>query len=347
MQRPSVSKPSQTIATGLCAALLAILLVGCGEHVETFGGPTMGSSYTIKYVRTSSGPSPSDVQSRVEAVLREVDEQMSTYRKDSLVSRFNQLPAQSCMPLPQGMLGLVSYASELSEGSQGAYDLTVEPLMNLWSFGPDAQGERVPNAAEIAEARQHIGYRHLRIVDQQLCKDADIQLDFDSIAAGFTVDQVSALLEQMGVHSYLTQITGELKAAGHKPDGSPWRIAIEAPRNDKQVAQISLDLDGYGVSTSGDYRNYFEADGHHYSHIIDPIAGAPITHNLTSVTVVDPSARNADGLSTLLIVMGPERGYQYALAHQIAALFITRESKGFVSRNTPTFDELLAGKKAN
>lgn len=331
---------------GLACVLLAALLAGCGERIESFGGPTMGSTYTIKYVRTSSGPSPSEVQSKVEAALREVDEQMSTYRKDSLVSRFNRLPAQSCMELPESMLSLVRYGSQLSEDSGGSYDLTVEPLMNLWGFGPDAHGERVPSAAEIAQVLQHIGHRHLHIEQQQLCKDTDIKLDFDSIAAGFTVDQVSALLEQMGIHSYLTEITGELKAVGLKPDGSAWRIAIEAPRNDEQVAQISLDLDGYGMSTSGDYRNYFEANGNHYSHLFDPTTGAPITHNLTSVTVIDRSARNADGLSTLLIVMGPVRGFQYALVHQVAALFITREEKTFVSHNTPALDALLA-QKAN
>ncbi|HEX8545088.1 MAG TPA: FAD:protein FMN transferase [Pseudomonas sp.] len=331
----------------LGGVLLIALLTGCGERIETFDGPTMGSTYSIKYVRDLSGPSPRQVKVKVEALLQQVDEQMSTYRKDSLVSRFNQLPAQSCMTLPDSMLGLVSYGSQLSEDSQGAYDLTVEPLMNLWGFGPDAHRERVPLPAEIAQVLTQIGHRHLRINHQQLCKDTDIKLDFDSIAAGYTVDEVSTLLEQMGVHSYLVEITGELKAVGRKPDGSPWRIAIEAPRNDQQVAQISLDIDGYGMSTSGDYRNYFEANGNHYSHIFDPVSGAPIDHNLTSVTVVDPSARNADGLSTLLIVLGPERGYQYAVTHKIAALFITRETKGFVSRNTPAFESVLAGKKAD
>lgn len=342
MQPPASISTYRQLAKALGCLGLAAFLTGCGERVETFGGPTMGSTYTIKYVRTSSGPSPTEVQSKVEAALREVDAQMSTYRKDSLVSRFNQLPAQSCMALPESMLGLVRYGNQLSEDSAGAYDLTVEPLMNLWGFGPDAHGERVPNAAEIAQVLQHIGHRHLRIEQQQLCKDTDIKLDFDSIAAGFTVDQVSALLEQMGIHSYLTEITGELKAVGLKPDGSAWRIAIEAPRNDEQVAQLSLDLDGYGMSTSGDYRNYFDANGNHYSHLFDPTTGAPITHNLTSVTVIDRSARNADGLSTLLIVMGPERGYRYAVDHQIAALFITRESDRFVSHNTPALDGLLS-----
>ncbi len=116
----------------------------------------------------------------------------------------------------------------------------------------------MPTAEEIAEVRQRTGHHHLRIDGEQLCKDAAVQLDLNSIAAGHTVDRIAARLAELGVRSYLLDVTGELKALGRKPDGSAWRIAIEAPRDDRQVAQKVLTLDGLGVSTSGDYRNYFE-----------------------------------------------------------------------------------------
>jgi len=137
------------------------------------------------------------------------------------------------------------------------------------------------------------------------------------------------------------EITGELKALGQKPDGSPWRIAIEAPHDNERVAQRVIELDGYAVSTSGDYRNYFERDGKRYSHTLDPQTGAPIEHNLAAVTVVDPSTLRADGLSTVLMVMGPERGLAYAAQRKIAAFFVVRKGHEFVSKSTEAFDELF------
>lgn len=136
----------------------------------------MGSTYSIKYVRGASAPDVQTAKAAVEAILAEVDRQMSTYRDDSLVSRFNALPAQSCMELPPPMLELLRYGGELSEQSQGAFDMTVEPLMNLWGFGPQARVEKVPSAEQIAAVRRDVGHRHLRIDGQRLCKDAAVQL---------------------------------------------------------------------------------------------------------------------------------------------------------------------------
>src|SRR5690606_13115115 len=152
----------------------------------------------------------------------------------------------------------ISAGEQLSTETDGALDLTIEPLLNLWGFGPHGKGERIPAAEEIEQARQHVGHRYLRIDGEQLCKDAAVELDFNSIAAGYAVDLVIERLAALGVRSYLVEITGELKARGRKPDGSSWRIAIEAPQEGQRVAQQIIELDGYAVSTSGDYRNYFE-----------------------------------------------------------------------------------------
>lgn len=319
----------------------SFLLAACGDSLEQFGGPTMGSSYSVKYVRSASGPSIEQARHEVESILAEIDQQMSTYRADSEVERFNALPAGSCMALPTPMLQLVSFASELSKDSAGAFDLTVEPLLNLWGFGPQSRGDRVPSAEAIAAAKAEVGQQHLSIRGTELCKDAPVQLDFNSIAAGYAVDRVVARLGELGVASALVEITGELKAVGRKPDGSPWRIAIEAPRDDRQVAQKIIQLDGLGVSTSGDYRNYFEQDGKRYSHTLDPSTGAPISHNLAAVTVVDESALRADGLSTLLMVLGPTAGAAYAERQGVAAFFVTREGQGFVSHGSSRFRELF------
>ncbi|WP_412072112.1 FAD:protein FMN transferase [Pseudomonas fluorescens] len=321
-------------------------LSGCGnsDSMESFGGPTMGSTYSIQYLRQKGLAAPAEVRVEVEKILAEVDRQMSTYRSDSAIERFNALPAHRCQTMPAPILKLVRVAEQLSEQSEGAYDLTVEPLLNLWGFGPQGREEKVPSAQALADVRQRVGYQHLRIESDQLCKDAAVEVDFNSLAAGYAVDTLAARLDAMGIHNYLVEATGELKAAGRKLDGSPWRIALEEPRDDRQVAQRILAVDGYSVSTSGDYRNYFQQDGKRYSHTFDARTGAPVSHTLASVTVIHPSALMADGLSTLLLILGPVRGWDYAEQQDIGAFFVIRADTGFVIRTNQAFERLSGAK---
>ncbi|QRY78596.1 FAD:protein FMN transferase [Pseudomonas sp. PDNC002] len=328
------------------ASLLIVLLVatltGCGQSIERFGGPTMGSSYTVQYVPAGKAPEAAKLKAEVDTILASLDEQFSTYRDDSVVSRFNALPAGACMALPADMLTLWRYGEQLSQQSGGAFDLTVEPLMNLWGFGPQSRREQVPAPADLQRERARVGHQHLRLGGEQLCKDVDAQLDFDSIVAGYAVDRVSAHLAELGLTDYLVEITGELKAVGHKPDGTPWRIALEVPSGERaRQVERSVAVDGFGLSTSGDYRNYFEEGGQRYSHTFDPRSGTPVRHALAAVTVADAQALRADGLSTLLMVLGPEEGYTFAERNGLAAFFIVREGEGFVTRATTRFEALF------
>lgn len=326
-------------------AILIGALSGCGngDSMESVGGPTMGSTWSIKYVHQPGSPPPAEVRSEVERILAEVDQHMSTYRSDSDIERFNALPANRCQKMPASVLHLVRVGQLLSEQSEGSYDLTVEPLLNLWGFGPQSRGQAIPTTQALAEVQQRVGYRHLRIERDQLCKDAAVKVDFNSLAAGYAVDTIAARLNALHINNYLVEVTGELKAAGEKIDGSPWRIALEQPRDDRQIAQRIIAVDGYGVSTSGDYRNYFERDGRHFSHTFDARSGAPVSHALASVTVVHPSALMADGLSTLLLILGPERGWDYAETHDVGAFFVMRADTGFVTRTNQAFERLSGG----
>ncbi|CAI8836884.1 FAD:protein FMN transferase [Pseudomonas sp. IT-196MI5] len=322
--------------------MLLTLLYGCGERIERISGPTMGSTYSIQYVPAAQTPDSQRVKAEVETILAALDQQFSNWRGDSVVSRFNELPAGACQALPEDMRRLLAYGEFLFRESGGAFDLTVQPLMNLWGFGPQSRGERLPDAGALARERARVGHQHLHLDGVKLCKDVAAQLDFDSIVAGYAVDQVSDRLSALGIQAYLVEITGELKAVGRKPDGSPWRIALEVPSgaSERQVER-TIALDGYSVSTSGDYRNYFEEGGQRYSHTFDPRVGTPVKHALAAVTVVDPSGLHADGLSTLLMVLGPEEGYAFAERHDLAAYFIMRQGQGFVARATPRFESLF------
>ncbi|WP_288098327.1 FAD:protein FMN transferase [Pseudomonas sp.] len=329
---------------GLVTLIVMLSACGNGDSMESVGGPTMGSTYSIKYVRHAGLPAAADVRVEVEKILADIDRQLSTYRSDSDIERFNELPANRCQKMPASILKLIRVGEQLSEQSEGSYDLTVEPLLNLWGFGPQGREEKVPAEQALAQARQRVGYQHLRIEGDQLCKDAAVEVDFNSIAAGYAVDTIAARLEALGIHDYLAEATGELKAAGKKLDGSPWRIALEEPRDDQQVAERIIAVDGFGLSTSGDYRNYFEQDGQRYSHTFDARSGAPVSHSLASVTVIHPSALMADGLSTLLLILGPERGWDYAEKHDIGAFFVIRADTGFVTRTSHAFERVTGGK---
>lgn len=323
------------------AVALATSLAGCPfqPEVEAFGGQAMGSTYSIKYVPAAGAPGMAELKAETEAMLADLDRHVSTYRPDSDLELFNELPAGACRKMPADVLELIAASAQLAVEGEGTLDPTLEPLLNLWGFGAHGEGDRVPSAEEIEQARALTGLRHLHTRNGELCKDVALQLSFNSIAAGYVIDRVSEMLVGHGIDSHLVEITGELRAQGLKPDGSHWRIAIEAPVEGVRAAQRVVELDGLAVSTSGDYRNYFERDGKRYSHTLDPATGAPITHSLAAVTVIDPSALRADGLSTVLMVMGTERGYAFAQAHGIAAFFVDRTADGFESLSSDAFIE--------
>ncbi len=305
----------------------------------------MGSRYSVQYVPTAHTPRPRQVQAEVERILGEVDQQVSLYRSDSDLQRFNALPADSCRVMPPAVLALVQYGQSLSTSSEGAYDQTVGPLMDLWGFGANSRTQQVPRPAVLALTRQRVGYQHLRIDGEQLCKDGAVQVDLNSIAAGYAVDRIGERLQAMGIGSYLAEATGSLKAVGQKPDGSAWPVSVQAPQPDNSLAARALGMDGYGVSTSAEQAHFFIHEAQRYSHLLDARTGAPITHNLASVTVIHPSAMSADGLSTLLMILGPEQGWDYARGHDIAALFVRRDGEVLSSRSTPAFERMATAGK--
>ena len=335
-------------ALGALARWLPLLalpwLTACqpAGQMQKFSGPTMGSSYHISYVRGPGAPDVGQAQAAVQAILAGIDQAVSTYRPDSALARFNAAAAGTCMDMPAEAIALARYAQQLAQESDGAFDVTLLPALEAWGFGHGPSPRPAPASAPTPQALQALrartGMAHLRVQGSQLCKSAPIHVEFNSIAAGYAVDRVAQWLQEQGVGSYLVEITGEMKAAGRKPDGTPWRIAIEAPLDNQRQAQHIVSLDALALSTSGDYRNWHEIGGQRQGHVLNPRTLSPVRHALASVTVAAPSALQADGLSTLLMVLGPDEGYAYASARQLAALFITRSGQGFASRATPAFE---------
>jgi thiamine biosynthesis lipoprotein len=310
-------------------------------ELVSFSGPTMGTTYTVKFYTTSDVESPWGLKSDVDAVLIKVNKLMSTYDSSSELSEFNKLAAGQSADISDGMAYVIDKALLISQMSGGEYDVTVGPLVNLWGFGPGKHKDVVPSQASIDEAKKRIGYQSLTLDGRNLTKDKDIYVDLSSIAKGYGVDEVARILRASGIESYLVEVGGEILSKGMKPDGSSWKIAIESPAGGHEMVERVVSLVDVAIATSGDYRNYFEKNGIRYSHTISPSTGRPITHRLVSVTVIDKTATMADGLATAITVLGPEKGLAFAQENGIAAYLLVKTDFGFEERPSDAFRSYL------
>lgn len=331
----------------LAALLLAIfVLAGCQssqDTVVTVQGLTMGTSYSVKWVTKSQDTAT--IHADIEQQLKDINQSMSTYIDSSELSQLNRSDSTEWMPVSSALFDVLSLSSSISRKTQGAFDVTVGPLVNLWGFGPDGRILHAPSDEQIQRERSRVGFNQLQLngADQQVRKNVStLYVDLSAVAKGYAVDSIASLLESKGVDRYLVEVGGELRAHGLKPGGKQWRIAVEAPDETTRAVQKIINVDNIAIATSGDYRNYFEEDGVRFSHTIDPASGRPIKHTLASVTVLAPSCAEADALATAFMVMGEERAYAYAMKNSVQAFFISKSDTGFAERMTPGFRKYIA-----
>ena len=278
--------------------------------------------------------------------LDEVDARMSMFEPQSELSQFNRVGEDRPVAVSSQLYSVLAAARKVSEWSDGAFDVTIAPLVERWGFGTRSRRE-VPTAAALAGDRRRVGWRSLVLDPTRLSvakRHAGVQLDLGGIAQGYGVDAVAAVFERLGIAHYLIDVSGEVRTLGVNPRGEAWRIGIEEPDAMPQRARHIVPLSGRAMATSGDYRNYFEQDGLRYSHEIDPASGAPIRHGLASVTVVADDCVHADAMATALIVLGPVKGRALAESTGVAAQFIERGPRGrFTDSMTTAFAALASG----
>lgn len=321
-----------------------LLLTGCGPEQVNLDGKTMGTSYSVRYVTGDDTPSAAKIQAEIDKRLELVNDQMSTYRPGSELSRFNASRAvDKPFPVSAATTEVVLEALRINRVTDGALDVTVGPLVNLWGFGPEGRPDKVPSAAELERRRAWTGIDKLSVQGNALVKSIpELYVDLSSIAKGYGVDVIAQYLQSQQVKNYMVDIGGEVRTRGHNGEKKPWRIAIERPTAGmEQKAQLVIQPGEMSIATSGDYRNYFEQDGVRYSHTIDPVTGKPIHHHLVSVTVLSPTCMAADGLSTGLNVLGPERGMALANLMGIPVFMIVKTAKGFEERYSEAFKPYL------
>ncbi len=329
--------------------VFALFSGGGEDEIQRFSGFTMGTSYEIQLVGVESESDYQDIAQQIAALLGRLDKEVfSTYAPESELSRFNRHPTGEPFPASPELLQVIQLAQEVSELTGGAFDVTIGPLVNLWGFGPErVPSERVPADEAINEALQQVGYRYIVIDEQraELLKTQAVYVDLSAIAKGYAVDRVGEYLASRGVSSYFLEVGGELKMAGLKPGALSWIPAIESPQAEQARIHDIFYSHGEALSVagSGDYRNYFEADGVRYSHEIDPRTGRPIEHHLAAAYALTESAAFADALATAMMVMGTDASKELARELQIAVYLISKDEQlGFVDYHSPQFARYLS-----
>ncbi len=342
---PARTAPRRTGAAWLLPFLF--LLCACTPEPEVwrFDGATMGTTWHVTLVDPPAGLARESAAAGIDAALERVNAQMSTYRADSEVSRFNRAAPGEWFAVSADTAEVVATALAVHERSAGAFDITVGPLVDLWGFGAGSKRRaRVPAPDEVAAVAARVGSAALRVRAEPpaLFKAADREIDLSAIAKGYGVDRAALWLEGNGVANYMVEVGGEVRTRGRNPQGRKWRIGIEAPELLQQGRAITaVALSGESVATSGDYRNYFEAGGRRYSHTIDPATARPVEHALASVTVVAADCKTADALATAIDVLGPDQGLAFAERENLPVYLLVRAGAGFESRHSPAFGPYL------
>lgn len=300
----------------IIAGLLFCVIQSCNPEKEMLiSGETMGTTYHIKYI-AGYFTSPADLRDSIEKRLKEINQSMSTYIKDSEISRFNAIrDTEKKMSISTDFYAVLVQAEKLYRLSEGAWDGTLEPIINLWGFGRSGRRtdtSKLPTSVEIEAQLATIGFSQIEILGDGTIrkKKPAISIDLNSIAKGYAVDQISSLLGEKGIHNCLVEIGGETMANGFRVDKKDWRVGINLPRTDAAYDSVYkiIQLHNKAMATSGDYRNFFELDGVRYSHVFDPRTGYPLTNGVVSVSVLADNCTFADGLATALMVLGPDEG---------------------------------------
>ena len=337
---------------------VVLLLAGCDNAstpvapkaaATVLEGKTMGTFWRVSVVGIDNARAD-QLRQKVQQQLDADDQLLSTWKNDSALMRFNHSSSLTPWPVNDAMADIVTESLRIGYKTQGAMDITVGPLVNLWGFGPDKQPVKTPTQAQIDAAKARTGLAFLSVINrsgrQYLQKSIpDLFVDLSTVGEGYAADHLARLMTEEGISRYLVSVGGALVSRGMNADGQPWRVAIQKPTDRENAVQAIVDINGHGISTSGSYRNYYELDGQRISHVIDPQTGRPITHKLVSVTVIAPTALEADGWDTGLMVLGPQKAQQVVREQGLAVYMIMKEGDGFTTWMSPQFEAFLVSGK--
>ena len=307
---------------------------------RTNEGLVFGTVYKITYQHAD------DLQNDIKEAMLEVDNSLSPYNPNSIITRINH---NQDTILNEHFTQVFELAQKISTETEGAFDITVAPLVNAWGFGFKNSIEIAPSV--IDSIRQFVGYQKIKMVDGKMVKeDPRLMLDCSAIAKGYGVDRVARLLDKKGVQHYMVDIGGEVVVKGKNPRMKTWRIGINKPVEDSlsvnQELQSILEVSGVGMATSGNYRKFYYKDGKRYAHTIDPRLGTPIQHNILSATVIAKDCTTADAYATAFMVMGLEKAKAFCEQHPElnAYLICAGEGESYEIYYTPGMERYMVKK---
>jgi len=328
----------------LYAVLLLMALFSCSPKNNDikiqFGGEAQGTYYAITYFASDTLVK----QSQIDSILHDFDMIASIWQSNSLISRINRNETDEVNN--RYFEEMFNVSQEISRETEGAFDITVGPLVNAWGFGFK---NRMDMTAEIVDSiLQFVGYQLVSLENGIIIKDhPNIQIDFNAIAAGYSVDLMGEFFESKGIRNFLVDIGGEIIARGSKPGGEKWVIGIEKPSEEatsERTLKATVKVENIGVATSGNYRKFYEKEGVKYAHTIDPFTGYPVTHSLLSTTVFAENATLADAYATAFMVMGLEKSKNFLEKNpNIGAYLIYSDESGSIKTfATPDVEKMLS-----
>jgi thiamine biosynthesis lipoprotein len=337
----------------VAAVLFFFIVAGCNLKKETLiTGKTMGTTYHIKVV-SSFYKDTEGLKGKIENRLKDINKSMSTFSKESEITRFNTFDSEEKFAISADFLQVMNIARKIYELSGGAWDGTVYPLVELWGFGSKERKGDVPDKKDIEKILINVGFDKIEISESGYLvkRNPSVGLDLASIAKGYGVDEIADVIRKEGIDNFLVEIGGEVYASGLRKDGSYWRVGINRPDKNALFDEVykTVMLKNKGLATSGDYRNYFEKEGAVYTHVLDPKTGYPVTNGVVSVSVIADNCTFADGLATAIMVMGHKKGLELAdKIPSIECFIVVRgkdgklsdySSKGFINNQKNLFEQ--------
>jgi len=322
--------------------LLAVLIIGTiliirEQQVMPYQeniGLVFGTEYHITYQCND------DLQPEIEAELKKVDNSLSTFNQQSVISKINRNEEMSVNEMFEQVFNKAQYVSQETDG---AFDITVAPLVNLWGFGFKT-GEN-PSKEKVDSLMQYIGYQTVSLNNKKVRKvHPNTMLDAAAIAKGYACDVIAQLFRDKGIKNFMVEIGGEVITCGNSPKRIPWKIGVTKPVDDslntQQEQQAVLNVTDMAMATSGNYRNFYYKGGKKYAHTIDPKTGYPVQHSLLSATVLAKDCATADAFATAFMVMGIEKAKKVLEKHsELMAYFIYSDAKGELAVwNSPTME---------
>jgi len=268
---------------------------------------------------------------------------MSTYKDSSEISRFNHINAGEEIAISESTLEVLTFAKNIFDLTDGFFDVSVGPLVDLWGFGAKSKMDmfKKPSSGELEFTSKLVSSNFFKLKGGSLQKLSNVNVDLSAIAKGYAVDQAASVLMSDDISNFLVEVGGEVSVQGHNSRGKQWSLGIELPDALGRKAHSIVTLTNSSLATSGDYRNFYMDNGIKYSHTINPKTFRPVTHHLASVSVISDTCMEADALATALMAMGEDLGYLFAVKHNVVAYFIYRTADGYASKSTSGFDKLL------